>query len=418
MLETDFFNAERELLTIFVNANDKIKIEIIQKIKPEFFMNDDYREVFRYCKAEILNESQESLKEYPFLKQAKKYYGLFLDIASEYKINQALYQFYCNRLIENFKEAKELDIKDKIASGTLSIEQGNKELQEAKKLVEHQADDPDILTSVFSDYYKGYECVKSNYSYLDNLTGGFHKSELIILAGAASMGKTAAGLNITMNATKAGCKTLFVSLEMNKKALLNRLTCAESGLEASKFRNRTFTSDELAIYEDVLKNKILKLPLNIIDTPNMTVQDIKAEALHLQKTTGLNFLVIDYLGLIKPQKPHQNKYLEVTELTRELKILAGELDIPVMVLCQLSRANAERKDKRPQLSDLRDSGSIEQDADIVMFVYRDEYYNLQSEDTGKIEILIKKHRDGSLGFARLNFDKNTQKISDPLRAVC
>ena len=415
----DTNDTERILLSKFLNAPENIKIDIIQKIKPEYFLNDTYREVFKYLRAWCLGESDETLSEYPFIKEYGNKYGqLHTELNLEF-VTSADYEIVLKQLIIKYKTTKEKEIKELLSKDRISFNEASKQFGELKNILEAKQDN-NVIDEMFSLYWGGCDCIKTGWESLDNHTGGFHSGELIILAGASSMGKSVTMLNIVENVASGGKKTFLASLEMKKHSLLNRLTCAKAKINASKFRNRTMTGEEESLYEKTLREEILPLPIYIADKANMTLQDIKTEALKLQKTKGLDFLVIDYLGLIEPAKRLNSKYLEITELTRDLKVLAGELNIPVLVLCQLNRTNAERKDKRPQLSDLRDSGSIEQDADIVMFVYRDEYYDPTSTDTGKIEIIIRKHRDGTLGIAKLNFNKAQQKISEPkafLKAV-
>jgi len=408
----DTSDIERIFLAQFLNANEAIKIDIIKKIKPEYFLNDTYREVFKYFRAWCLKESDETLSKYLFIKEQKSKYGrLYAELNSEF-MTSANYEYYLKQIISKYKEAKEKEIKELLYKGIIPFPEATQKMNELKNILETE-EKTDIVNDIFEEYWKGVDCIETGWTSLDSMTGGLHNGELIILAGAPSMGKSVTMLNIAENVARKGKETLIVSLEMKRNALLNRLTCAKAEINASKFRSRTLTDAEEEKYVKALKNEVLTLPLHIVDKPNMTIQDIKTEAINLQKTAGLDFLVIDYLGLIKPLKPMNSKYLEITELTRDLKILAGELNIPVMVLCQLNRTNADRKDKRPQLFDLRDSGSIEQDADIVMFVYREEYYEPTTTNTGKITISIKKHRDGTLGEATLNFNKAQQKISEP-----
>lgn len=176
--------------------------------------------------------------------------------------------------------------------------------------------DEKTICSIVSDYFDGYESIKSGYKDLDKCSGGFHKGEVIILAGATSMGKTAMALNLTLNAVKDNKKTFFVSLEMNKASLLNRLVAIESGINASKYRQCGLSEIELKQYNKTLED-ISKLPLFISDNPKMTISGIKSKAVQLmERQGGLDFVVIDYLGLISTENLFSNKYLEVTEISR------------------------------------------------------------------------------------------------------
>ena len=198
---------------------------------------------------------------------------------------------------------------------------------------------------------------------------------------------------------------------MKKEELVKRLICSESGIYADKMRARKLTKQEQELMIKTYDEKIKPLSLKIVDNSRLKMDDIRVLCLK-ELENGLDFVLIDYLGLIKSSKANTSKYLEVSDISRELKLLAGELNTPVMTLCQLSRSPAERQNKRPLLSDLRDSGSIEQDADAVLLVYRDEYYNPNTDKRGTIEILIPKHRHGATGKCELAFNKDIQKISE------
>jgi replicative DNA helicase len=217
---------------------------------------------------------------------------------------------------------------------------------------------------------------------MDKWLGGLNKSDLIILAGRPSMGKTALATNIAFNAAMAyakkadgGGKVAFFSLEMSSDQLVTRILAQECAIPSEKIRRGEIREEDFSKIVEAHK-KLMELALFIDDTPALTVSSVRTRARKLKRQHGLDLVVIDYLQLLQGSndKRNENRVQEISEITRQLKALAKELDISVLALSQLSRAVETRDDKRPQLADLRESGSIEQDADIVMFVYREEYY--------------------------------------------
>jgi replicative DNA helicase len=288
---------------------------------------------------------------------------------------------------------------------------------------------------------------------LDQLLGGLHRSDLIILAGRPSMGKTALATNIAFNAVKAyreehgedgkpiavdGAVVGFFSLEMSAEQLANRILSEQTGLSSEKIRKGDLISSD---FDKVLliSQELEHLNLYIDDTPALTIAALRTRARRLKRTHGLGLLIIDYLQLLSPsgRSRQENRVQEVSEITRGLKTLAKELDVPVLALSQLSRAVEQRENKRPQLADLRESGSIEQDADVVMFVYRDEYYLMRDEPKrresessehfnaryedwvkrseqayGKAEVIIAKQRHGPTGDVQLSFDGSITKFDN------
>jgi replicative DNA helicase len=253
--------------------------------------------------------------------------------------------------------------------------------------------------------------VTSGFTDLDRMTAGFQKSDFIIIAARPSVGKTAFALNIGRNAAKATGETIAVfSLEMSEKQLVGRLVCAEGNVDASSFRTGHLNGDD---WEKMTMSigSLSELPILIDDTPAMTISEIRSKCRRIKKERGLGMILIDYLQLITGRgKAGENRQEEVSLISRTLKQIARELDVPVIALSQLSRGVEQRQDKRPMMSDLRDSGSLEQDADIVAFLYRDDYYNKESEKEGIIEIIIAKQRNGPVGTVELAFLKNFNKF--------
>ncbi|MBM7609483.1 replicative DNA helicase [Ureibacillus composti] len=246
---------------------------------------------------------------------------------------------------------------------------------------------------------------------LDSMTAGFQRNDLIIVAARPSVGKTAFALNIAQNvAIKARENVAIFSLEMGAEQLVMRLLCAEGNIDAQALRTGALTTEDwskLTMAMGSLSNS----GIYIDDTPGVRVNEIRAKCRRLAQENGLGMILIDYLQLIQGSgKSGENRQQEVSEISRSLKALARELKVPVIALSQLSRGVEQRQDKRPMMSDIRESGSIEQDADIVAFLYRDDYYDKESENKNMIEIIIAKQRNGPTGTVTLAFKKEFNKF--------
>jgi replicative DNA helicase len=258
---------------------------------------------------------------------------------------------------------------------------------------------------------KGITGISSGYKILDEMTSGFQKGDLIVLAARPSMGKTALALSLARNACQNGGTVGFFSLEMGAEQLTLRLLSSESRIAHHAIRNASITSDEWMELADVA-GQLSQMKLFIDDTAMQSIMDIRAKARKLKAEHNLQFLVIDYLQLIHSSKAHENRHQEVSEISRSLKALAKELGIPIVALSQLSRAVDSRMDKRPMLSDLRESGAIEQDADLIMFLYRDIVYNSDTEDPQLAELIIGKQRNGPTGTVYLHFQNELTLFED------
>jgi len=244
--------------------------------------------------------------------------------------------------------------------------------------------------------------VPSGFKVLDLKTTGFQPSDLILLAARPAMGKTSFALNIATNAAlTANVPVAIFSLEMSKEQLTNRILCSEAFISNEKMRIADVDPEDIAKLAKTI-NRLSQAPIYIDDTAGITVTEIKAKCRRLKLKNQLGLIVIDYLQLIQGNG-REGRQNEVAENSRLLKIMAKELNVPIICLSQLSRAPEQRPDHRPQLSDLRDSGSIEQDADMVMFLYRDDYYNPASEKQNVSECIIAKFRNGSVGTVDLGW---------------
>ncbi len=253
--------------------------------------------------------------------------------------------------------------------------------------------------------------IPTGFTDLDKLTGGLHHSELVILAARPSMGKTALATNIAEHvAIHENVSTLFVSLEMARIELAQRILCSQGRIDAGKFRSGFLSGSEREQLVRV-SNQLSTTPLYIDDSPARTVTEIGATARRMKRRNDLGFVVIDYLQLINPDDPRDPRQEQVAKMARRLKALARELEVPILCLAQLNRqSELGRESHRPRLSHLRESGAIEQDADVVMFIHREEYYNRDDEEArGKGEVIVAKQRNGPTGDVPLAwFDKFTR----------
>ncbi len=244
--------------------------------------------------------------------------------------------------------------------------------------------------------------VPTGFIKLDDKTAGLHGSELILIAARPAMGKTAFALNIgTYAATRANVPVAIFSLEMSKDQLANRILCSEALVDSNNVRTGKLSDEELSKLAET-SGELSQAPIYVDDTPGISVMEIRAKCRKMKLEKNIGLIIIDYLQLIQGSaKNANNRVQEIAEISRSLKILAKELNVPVIALSQLSRAVESRDDHRPMLSDLRESGSIEQDADIVMFLYRDDYYNEESTKKNIAEVIIAKQRAGSTGTVEL-----------------
>jgi replicative DNA helicase len=263
-------------------------------------------------------------------------------------------------------------------------------------------------TSAAEGYVTG---VATGFERLDRLTAGLQPSDLIIIAGRPSMGKTALALNIGYNAAKMTGKVVAVfSLEMSKPQLGVRLLGFDSGIDATKLRTGFLRDKEWRQLTESA-NFLSELPIFIDDSSSISVLEMKAKCRRLKKSHDLGLVIVDYLQLIQGRRSAESRQIEISEISRMLKALAKDLHVPVVALSQLNRKVEDRPNKRPQLADLRESGAIEQDADVIAFIYRDELYNPQTEENQNIaEINVAKQRNGPTGFFKLTFQKELTRF--------
>ena len=362
--------------------------------------------------------------------------------------SQLLSDLYIRRQLINISEEtlEESKNKDLEISGTNILENTERKLFEIAERGEFQRsfvsfkdalkETIDMATAAYKND-QGIVGVPSGLTDLDDRLGGLHKQDLIIIAGRPSMGKTALATNIAFNASlnikKNNLKTsvAFFSLEMSSEQLSTRILAEQSRIKSNDIRRGKINQEDFERFIEASKN-LEMLPLHIDDTPAITISALSNRARRLKRKEGLDLIVIDYIQLMKSSGfRNEGRVLEIAEITQGLKALAKELDVPVLALSQLSRQVEQREDKKPQLSDLRESGSIEQDADVVMFVFREQYYlekqepkpgtaehvewqEKMSQIHNQAEIIIGKQRHGPTGVIKLEFESAFTKFKDAL----
>jgi replicative DNA helicase len=245
--------------------------------------------------------------------------------------------------------------------------------------------------------------VPTGFADLDRLTSGLQPANLVIVAARPAVGKSTLGLDVARHAAvRAGVPTVVFSLEMSKTELVQRLMCAECTVDMQRLRTgRMEESDWTRLTRSL--GKLADAPLFIDDSPGTTMMEIRAKCRRLKQRHGLGLVVVDYLQLMQPSKRFENRQQEVSEISRSLKLLAKELDVPVVAISQLSRQTEARSDRRPMLSDLRESGALEQDSDVVLFIYRDELYDPESPRKGEADLILAKHRNGPTDTVTVTF---------------
>lgn len=277
----------------------------------------------------------------------------------------------------------------------------------------------DILVDTFTQLEQLYNQkesitgVPTGFVDLDYRTSGLHNSDLILVAARPAMGKSAFALNIATNAAvRAKVPVAIFSLEMSKEQMTNRILCSEAMVDSAKVRTGKIDDDEWTKLA-ATSGELSEAGIYIDDTPGISIMEIRAKCRKMKLEKNIGLVVIDYLQLVQgSNKKGGSREQEIAEISRSLKILAKEIDVPVIALSQLSRAPEQRIDHRPMLSDLRESGSIEQDADIVMFLYRDDYYNEDTEKKNIAEVIIAKHRSGATGTVELLWLANYTKFAN------
>lgn len=424
--------AEQTILGAILIDQSVISV-VLEKIKPECFYNEQHRLLFNIMlrmftsgvKADIITVLNEAVREKIFdtSQEGRNYLAALVNMVPSVDNIDS----YCQICAEKYYirslalTARELlhEISLNQSSAQLLLDSAEQKIFDIRQGRDIQGLTPisDVIFEAWDRLQKitgpdrdKYLGAKTGFTMLDSITTGLNKSDLIILAARPGMGKTSFALNIALNFARRsnGKETAIFSLEMSKEQLASRLLSTEALIDSNKLRSGHISDDDwirLGQSADVLGG----LPIYIDDTSAVNVPKIKAK-LRRMKNTGL--VIIDYLQLMESTIKSENQALRISEITRNLKILAKEIDVPVILLSQLNRGVESRTDKRPLLSDLRDSGSIEQDADIVMFLYRDAYYNDESTEPNISECIVAKNRHGETGKVKLIWDGQYTRFSN------
>ena len=439
-LLNDTKNLEKGFLGGFYLCEEELQTEIFEKLKPEDFSTLIHQEIYNGF-IKLYEEQKEFdptllmkivMSNNPKIREDSLSQALFeiLDETSSYGIDEKADLIIERAKFRKLKAlAKRIDVLSE--SHTLNPDEA---FDEALMLLDKAMKGNDKTKLINLQQYN-IEQIKlddererveeantqmgylTNFTEFDNKLNGLNKSDLIIIAGRPAMGKTAFALNLLMNFGKANenVKALFVSLEMGVKQLYTRILAMESGINAQNLKRKDIPEYEFEKLYDGYRGIMEASTIEILDKANVNISELRNITTKYKKNNGLDLIIIDYLQLLSgSDKNSKNRQEEVSEISRKLKQLARELDIPIIALSQLSRSVESRADKRPLLSDLRESGAIEQDADIVIFLYRDEYYNPTTSDLGMAEVIIAKHRNGAVGTVKLKFEPNLTKFSNTI----
>lgn len=423
--------AEQTILGALLLDPDVLTV-VLEYIKPESFYNPQHRELFGIIirmfsigkQADLITVLNDAVNAGIFETSSagKKYLAAIMEqvptvsnITSYCKIVEEKY--YIRSLIIASREIIDAaNTGQESATGLLDMAEQKiydirkgKETDGLTKIDEVIVEAYDHLQKITGPDKEKYLGAKSGFSDLDSLITGLNKSDLLIIAARPGMGKTSFALNIAQNVCRKGDRQVAVfSLEMSKEQLVTRMLSSEALVSSYDLKTGRLSPDDwtkLASGADILS----RMPMYLDDTPGITVPQIKAK---LRRMKNIGLVVIDYLQLMSSGRRIDNRVTEISEITRQLKLLAKELEVPVITLSQLARGPESRTDHRPLLSDLRESGSIEQDADIVMFLYRDAYYNKESEQQNVSECIIAKNRHGETNTVKLIWDGQYTRFSN------
>lgn len=406
---------------------------VIEKVKAEYFFNDQHKAIFGIIVrmftsgtpvdiVTVLNEA-EKMHIFETSAEGRRYLA---EIANTLPTTSNV-ESYCKIVADKYlirslgftARAILEDIQSGEQDASLMLDSAEQRIYDIRRgrdvkglstLADAVLEAYDRLGKITGADKEKYIGAKTGFSLLDSITSGLNKSDLIIIAARPGMGKTSFAMNIATNVARRNAKSVVTfNLEMSREQLATRILSTEAMIESSNLRNGRIKNDEwvrLATSAAYLST----FPLLIDDTASMTVQAMKAK---LRRVNNLGLVIIDYLQLMDSTSRSDNRVTVISEITRQLKVMAKELDVPVILLSQLSRAVEGRTDKRPMLSDLRESGSIEQDADIVLFLYRDAYYNKESTRQNISECIVAKNRHGETGTVELIWDGRFTRFSNP-----
>ena len=408
--------AEQSVLGACMLSKDAL-YDVLEKVREEDFYNKNHGEIFAAIKSlekkgspvDVLTVSDELARRNSLDMVGGRAYVATLSANVPSTSNAGQYAAIVTdsaemrRLIETAGDIMEQGYSSELPASTIldHAEQQIFEIAQSRntrdmaKLKDVLADNMALINEL-ADKKGDIIGVPTGFIDLDKMTSGMQKSDLIILAARPSMGKTAFALCVARNAAIKGYKVAIFSLEMGKMQLSQRLLSMEAGVDSQRLRTGRLDNNDWMKMSAVM-DRLSEADIRIDDTPGITVMGIKNKCRRMKADSGLDLVIIDYLQLMSAEGRVESRQQEVSNLSRNLKQLARELDCPVLVLSQLSRAVESRSDHRPQLADLRESGSIEQDADVVLFLYRDEVYNPETEQPGECEVHVSKQRNGPIG---------------------
>lgn len=454
-LNSQIFNIEAEKAIIgalLVNNENYLKVSSI--VAAENFYVPLHQKIYKIIEdfvAKDLTATPISIKSYLNTGESNDNYEYLLDIYKNAAIVSGI-ETYAKEVYECFVRRRLIDIADSVIHEANEVKYNTavKDIIEAfeQKLFNLSQDKEgktggvmlreginsllNHLAEMRKGNVKSYG-VTTGLDDLDRILGGLQSSDLIILAARPSMGKTSLAINIALNAAKAlkdkNQAVAFFSLEMSTEQIATRMLSINSGFSSSRIRAAEFDNKDDFEKLCLVARDLNELPVYVDDTPAITISSLKSKARRLKKQHGIGLIVVDYLQLMRGSSSGENRVQEIGEISQGLKAIAKELNIPVIALSQLSRAVESRDDKRPQLSDLRESGNIEQDADVVMFIYRDEYYHLRKEpavndpaheewanELNRIkniaDVIISKQRNGAIGVVQLFFNAHTTNFTN------
>lgn len=375
------------MLAMFTSAQPIDVVTVLEQAKKErVFPGENEAKIYLTQLAQTV-PSTANVESYARVVQEKYYLRSLIGIARDI-ISHSDDSDTSSRNLMEFAEHKLFELRQgKENNGLVRVDRAIYELY-------------DHLQRLSGEDKEAFAGLSTGFSALDQVTTGLNRSDLILLAARPAMGKSTFAFNIAANVAKQGKTVAIFSLEMSREQVVSKLLSTEALIQGTAMRTGNLSVDEwtrLAISAQT----IAKMPIYLDDTPGITVAEMKAK---LRRLRELDLVIIDYLQLMSSGRKIDNRVQEVSEITRNLKIAAKELNVPLVVLSQLSRGPDKRTDHRPVLSDLRESGSIEQDADLVMFLYRDDYYDDNTEDKGLAECILAKNRHGSTDTVKIAFD--------------
>ena len=423
------FEAERALLGAIISQRDKLDV-VENLITPKHFYVDSHRKIYEAILD--LSEKGESVDIVTLSERVKEFAGGNQELGPAYIVelteNSPItlnVEHYAEIVRTNFYRRSIISTCSDVIQNAMAFE-GRIEgfIDEVEKQFLAIANEYDrtgilladmVLESTIDSIQRKLEQgddeagVKTGFVDLDSLTGGMQRSDLIILAARPGMGKTALALNMATHAALNQRSVVIFTLEMSKEQLMMRILSAVSQVDSSRLRKGDLSDEEQdRLMEGARRVYEAKSTLGIDETPSISLVEVRSRCRRFKREKGLDFIIIDYLQLMSASSHRRfdNREREISEISRGLKALAKELDVPILALAQLNRSPDARPDKRPKLSDLRESGSMEQDADLILFVYRDEYYNPNSELTGIAEVIVGKNRHGGTTTVKLAFQPN------------